>query len=236
MWFGFSSASFVRIVRWAGVVSSYSSTIRWAKRVAISVRISARSCRSLPRVRKTSPPSRLPDSARIRSWAAQNSARSGSGGSEPCFSSSIWAKRRASRPAGLPRISWLRSGSWSRWSSIIASRSAGPSTSKKGLSPAAVEWARSSRSQISAQVPIQSSSYGARNNDSARSRRRRAVAGVVAMRRTRSASTPSAASRAKRRARASVLPVPGRPASSSGPSSCATARCCASARVSMVQR
>ena len=50
-------------------------------------------------MRKTSPRSRLPDSARMRSWAAQNSASSGSGGSEPAFSSSICsAIGRAGRP------------------------------------------------------------------------------------------------------------------------------------------
>ena len=51
-------------------------------------------------------------------------------------------------------------GSSSMRSSSRARRSAGPSTSKKGSSPAAVECSRRMRSQSCSQVPIQSSSRG----------------------------------------------------------------------------
>ena len=95
----------------------------------------------------------LPASARMRSWAAQSSASSGSAAPprlppppQPADRAPIRppsgrrsaASSRASRPAGLPRISWLRRGSSSRRSSSIARRSAGPSTSKKGSRPAAL--------------------------------------------------------------------------------------------------
>ena len=82
------------------------------------------------------------------------------GPTRSAFSASIRASSRASRPAGLPRISCRRSGSWSRRSSSIASRSAGPSTSKKGSRPAASACSRSRRSPIVSQLPIQSSSKG----------------------------------------------------------------------------
>ena len=151
--------SAARIARWAGVVSSSSSTIRCSKRWAISARTSGRSCEELVEGRGRR---RRGRGCRARRGCGrgrrQSSASSGSGGSEPAFSSSICASRRASRPAGLPRISWRRRGSSSRRSSSIASRSAGPRTSKKGSRPAAVECSRSSRSPSCSQVPIQSSS------------------------------------------------------------------------------
>ena len=143
-------------------------------------------------------------SARMRSWAVKSSANSSSrraasrggvvggrrfsavrarcsslvGPTRSAFSASIRASSRASSPAGLPRISCRRSGSWSRRSSSIARRSAGPSTSKKGSRPAASACSRSRRSPIVSQLPIQSSSNGPCRSASARSRSRRAVARV----------------------------------------------------------
>ena len=64
-----SAASAASSARCAGVVSSSSSTITCAKRAAISRRTSGRSTSRQSRARKTSPRSRLPAAARMRSWA-----------------------------------------------------------------------------------------------------------------------------------------------------------------------
>jgi len=74
------------------------------------------------------------------------------------------------------------------------------------------------------QLPIQSSSKEPSISASQRSRRRPAVAWREAIVSTLSGRTPEAASRPRRRANSSVLPVPGAPAISSGPAPCATAR------------
>ena len=78
------------------------------------------------------------------------------------------------------------------------------------------------------QVPIQSSSKGSEISSSAWVRSRCAVAFEEAMTSTCSGPVPSPASQARRRASASVLPVPAAPSTSRGPSPCRIARSCGS--------
>ncbi len=85
----------------------------------------------------------------------------------------------AAAPAARPGCRGSRGGAaagWSSRSSSIASRSARPSTSKKGSRPASSECSRRRRSPIVSQLPIQSSSKEPSSSASQRSRRRAAVA------------------------------------------------------------
>ena len=82
-------------------------------------------------------------SAQSRSWP---------GLTPSAFSASTRRSMRASRPAGLPRISWRRSERSSMRSRSIARRSANRTVAKNGSSPAWRECSRSNRSAAASKV------------------------------------------------------------------------------------
>ena len=107
--------AFARIARWAGVVSSSSSTMTWTKRVAISARTSGRSCRSLLRMRKTSAAIEVAATRRGcgRGRRRTRRGRARAARSRPSARRSEPAGERAGRP-DCRGSSWLRSGRSSR--------------------------------------------------------------------------------------------------------------------------
>ena len=217
-----------RIDRWAAVVSSSSSTIRCGEAIG------ERGANVGALVEE--PVQGEEDVAAVEVAGLGEDAVVGGGqlrqlglaGGSPALSASIRSSRRASRPAGLPRISWLRSGSSSMRSSRIASRSAAAEHVEERVEARRRRSARAAAARASrlpgadpellvgaVQQGLDCARAGAARWPRSRSRTR-----------TRSGATPSAARRARRRARTSVLPVPAAPSSSSGPPPWATARSC----------
>ena len=233
--------------RSAGQASSSSSTSRSGKRAAIASRqrralaeqpgqqqhcrrrrpsrrppaASSRGARRSRRTRARGPPSR----ARIVSPPACSSAQSWkrSAVTPADLSASIRSTIRASSPAGLPRISWRRSGSSSIRSSSIASRSAALSDSKNGSIPASVG--------VLAQQPRGGHRVGVDDQ--------LLVAGLdqrlgplpdPVRRRGGPGRGPAACAvgdqARSRRASASVRPVPATPSTSRAPRSWSTTACC----------
>ena len=191
------------------------------------------------RRRRARPP--RPAGARARGRAGRTRAPAGrsassahaakrSASTRSSFSRSMRATTRDMSAAGLPPRSCSRSGSSSRCSSSIASRSARPSGTTNGSSPASSASSCRMRAQRSWTVWTASSSYAPSIASSRSARSRRAAAGAATSARTDSGCAPSATSRAKRSTRTVVLPVPGPATTSSGPPGCPTTRDCAGDR------